>query len=107
MQGAYARIDAHEDLCAERYENIHRALDSLGKAQTAERAESARYRQERRQEEQAERKEREGRERELRRILLGIVIAMVGWMAVQLYNNLLAPRPAAPAGAAAVTPGGR
>ena len=107
VAGAYARIDAHEDLCAERYGNIHRALADLSKVQAAERAESARYRQERRSEEQAERDKREAREREVRKILLGIVIAMVGWMAVQIYNDLRAPRPAAPAAVASAGQGGR
>lgn len=106
MQGAYARIEAHEDLCAERYRNIHQALDGLGKAGEAERAENARYRQERRREEQEERERREAREREVRKILLGIVIALVGWMAVQLYNDLRGERPPAPAAVALVTPPG-
>lgn len=29
VQGAYEKIESHEDLCAERYKNIHEAISDL------------------------------------------------------------------------------
>jgi hypothetical protein len=29
VQGAYDKIEAHEDLCAERYKNIHESISDL------------------------------------------------------------------------------
>lgn len=57
--GAYAKIEAHEDLCAERYANIHSTLADL-KAGQGNHSKAA----------------------------WGIVLALLGWMAVQLWQGV-------------------
>lgn len=58
VAGAYAKIEAHEDLCAERYRNIHEAIADM---------------------------------KSLLRWVLGgvasVVIAITGWLAVQVYHG--------------------
>lgn len=57
VAGAYAKIDAHEDVCAVRYANIHEAIGDLKKL--------------------------------VQGIIGGIiaaVLAVIAWMAVQLYT---------------------
>lgn len=66
VAGAYEKIEAHEDKCAVRYEAINETLKDLkGSAKQHERA------------------------------AWGIVLALLAWMAVQLYT--LQTRPAASA----------
>lgn len=64
MAGAFAKIEGHEQLCAERYANIHSALGDI-----------------------------KGEQRMVRNAAFGLVVAMIGWMAVQLYDSMK-PRPA-------------
>lgn len=65
VAGAYAKIEAHEDLCAERYSRINTTLGELKDGQKAH-----------------------------SKAAWGIVLALLGWMAVQLWNG---QQPAAPA----------
>lgn len=58
VAGAYQKIEAHEDLCAERYQNINNTLGELKAGQ-----------------------------QDHRRAAWGIVLALLGWMAVQLWNG--------------------
>lgn len=58
VAGAYAKIEAHEELCAERYENIHAALGDL---------------------------KTDGKEQ--RKVQWGVLVALLGFMALQLWNN--------------------
>lgn len=58
VAGAYQKIEGHEALCAERYLRINSALDKL-----------------------------EGSARQHERAAWGIVLALVAWMAVQLWND--------------------
>lgn len=58
VAGAYEKIEAHEDLCAERYKNIHEKLGDLKGT--------------------------------LNKAVWGIVtvlISVIGWMAVQLWDG--------------------
>jgi hypothetical protein len=55
--GAYAKIEAHEDLCAERYGNIHTTLSELKEGQKGH-----------------------------GRAAWGIALALVAWMAAQLWS---------------------
>lgn len=58
VAGAFQKIEAHEDLCAERYKAINDTLKDLkGSAKQHERA------------------------------AWGIVLALVAWLGVQLYND--------------------
>ena len=58
VAGAFQKIEAHEDLCAARYEAINDTLKELkGSAKQHERA------------------------------AWGIVLALVAWLGVQLYND--------------------
>lgn len=75
MAGAYAKMDAHEDLCAERYANIHDAIKEL-------KADS----------------------KQGRNALYGLVVALLAWAASQVYNDLKQPAVAAPAAVVAVSP---
>lgn len=75
MAGAYAKMEAHEDLCAERYGNIHAAITEL-------KADS----------------------KQGRNALYGLVVALLAWAASQVYNDLKARPPAAPAAVVAVNP---
>jgi predicted negative regulator of RcsB-dependent stress response len=58
VAGAYAKIEAHEDLCAERYSNIH---DKLGELRDDA--------------------------KNTGRLVVGVLLALLGWMAVQLWNG--------------------
>ena len=58
VAGAYAKIEAHEDLCAERYNRIGHALDKLEKGQESH-----------------------------SKAAWGIVLALLAWMAVQLWQG--------------------
>jgi hypothetical protein len=58
VAGAYAKIEAHEDLCAERYKNIH---DSMG--------------------------DLKGLIHWIIKGLAGLVFALLAWMAVQIYTT--------------------
>lgn len=73
MAGAYAKIEGHEVLCAERYANIHSSLERV-----------------------------EGEQKTIRNAAFALVAAMVGWMAVQIYDNIK-PRPAPAATAVVVS----
>jgi hypothetical protein len=57
VSGAYAKIEAHEDLCAERYGNIHTTLSELKEGQKGH-----------------------------GRAAWGIALALVAWMAAQLWS---------------------
>lgn len=57
VSGAYAKIEAHEDLCAERYGNIHTTLTELKDGQKSH-----------------------------GRAAWGIALALVAWMAAQLWS---------------------
>lgn len=62
VAGAYQKIESHEDLCAVRYAAIESKLGDLqGSAQRHERA------------------------------AWGIVLALLAWMGVQLYNDHMKP----------------
>jgi hypothetical protein len=56
--GAYAKITAHEDLCAERYDRINTTLEDLKEGQKAH-----------------------------SKAAWGIVLALLGWMGVQVWNG--------------------
>lgn len=58
VAGAFARIEAHEDLCSERYKNIH---ETLGDLKTGQKTHA--------------------------RAAWGLVLALLGWMGVQLWNG--------------------
>lgn len=60
VAGAYQRIESHEDLCAERYANIHSAIGDL--KTIAKWAAGG---------------------------VVGLMVSLIAWMAVQLYaaNN--------------------
>ncbi|TCS14532.1 hypothetical protein EV278_107181 [Caulobacter sp. BK020] len=77
MAGAYAKMEAHEDLCAERYGNIHAAITEL-------KADS----------------------KQGRNALYGLVVALLGWLMLQVYSDLksAARPPPAPAAMVAVSP---
>lgn len=68
VAGAYAKIEAHEDICALRYKAIN---DTLGELKATAKSHV--------------------------RAAWGIVIALLGWMAIQLYNDHT--RPEAPSAA--------
>lgn len=72
VAGAYAKMEAHEDLCALRYNAINETLKDLKSAA-----------------------------RQHERAAWGIVLALVAWMSVQLWNDHLRPAPAAAPAAAA------
>jgi hypothetical protein len=72
VAGAHAKIDAHEAVCAERYKNIHGRLDDVKRAQG--RHELATW---------------------------GLLVAILGFLATQAYNDLKHP-PAAIAAAVAL-----
>jgi uncharacterized protein YbcC (UPF0753/DUF2309 family) len=55
---ALARIESHEDLCAERYKSIHETLSEL---KSDSRTQS--------------------------RLVVGVLLALLGWMGVQLWNG--------------------
>jgi uncharacterized protein YbcC (UPF0753/DUF2309 family) len=69
--GAFDRIKAHEDLCAERYANIHATLAEM----------------------KADAKVQN-------RLIIGVLLALVGWMGVQLWTGQ--PHPGVQAVAAAL-----
>ena len=68
--GAYAKIQAHEDLCAERYHNIHTTLGDI-----------------------------KGEQKTIRNAAWALLMAMIGWLAVQVYDSV---KPKAPAATAVV-----
>jgi len=74
VAGAYQKIEAHEELCAERYANIHAKLDEV-----------------------------KGDQKAARNAMFGLAMAIVGWLVVQIYTDLKAPR-AAPTAVVAVNP---
>lgn len=58
VEGAYDKLEAHEDLCAERYRAIHETLgDMKSDAKTQN------------------------------RLIVGVLLALVGWMGVQLWSG--------------------
>lgn len=79
LAGAYAKIEAHEDLCAERYGNIHTAIADLKRGN-----------------------------RWVISLVVGLVVGLVGWMAVQLYAleplRMAASKPAPAPAAQSQTP---
>ena len=67
MAGAYEKIEAHEDLCAERYRNIHGRIDaSVGELAS------------------------------IKKLLQGVALGLLAFMGVQLFQSLT-ERPAPPA----------
>lgn len=66
VAGAYARIDGHEELCAERYDRIHDTLSDLKESQ------------------KELRKGQEGHQR----AAWGIVMALIAWMGIQLWDGI-------------------
>ena len=63
VAGAYQKIEGHEELCAERYKNIGERLDEMkGGAKTQS------------------------------RLLMGVLLSLLGWMAVQLVTPVLHPQ---------------
>lgn len=58
VAGAYAKIEAHEDLCAERYKNIHDAIAGLKDGQKS-----------------------------ATRAVWGVVLALIGWLALQVWEG--------------------
>lgn len=71
VAGAYGKIEAHEELCAERYKNIHGRLNDVRSKQ--DRHELAMW---------------------------ALVVSVLGFLAVQAYQDLKPPPPAAVAIAA-------
>jgi hypothetical protein len=65
VAGAYQKIESHEELCAERYETIH---EKLGDLKTNAGAQN--------------------------KMLLGVLLALLGWMALQLWDGQVTHRPA-------------
>lgn len=59
VAGAYAKIESHEDLCAERYGNIDKTLARLEEGQKSH-----------------------------QRIAWGIVMSLVAWMGLQLWDGI-------------------
>lgn len=57
VSGAYAKIDAHEDLCAERYKAIHGAIEDLKLGG-----------------------------RWIIGLLSTVALSLIGWLAVQVYD---------------------
>lgn len=70
MGGAYQKIEAHEELCAERYANIHTTLSDI-----------------------------KGEQKTIRNAAWALLMAMIGWLAVQVYDSV---KPKTPAAAAVV-----
>jgi hypothetical protein len=66
VAGAYQKIESHEDLCAERYANINTTLGELKEGQ-----------------------------RSHAKAAWGVVLALVAWMAVQLWNGQGRPQTSA------------
>lgn len=64
VAGAFAKIESHEELCAERYETIHEKLGDL-KTDAAT----------------------------SKKILMGVLLALLGWMGVQLWEGRDRPLP--------------
>lgn len=64
VAGAYQKIESHEDLCALRYGTIETKLSSL-----------------------------ESSAKQHERAAWGVVMALVAWMGVQLYNEHARPLP--------------
>lgn len=60
VAGAYAKIESHEDLCAERYSSIHETLGEM-----------------------------KSDAKMLRNLGASVLLALVGWMAVQLFAPLI------------------
>jgi len=71
---AHQKIDSHEELCAERYKNIH---ETLGEVKDAIKSHQ--------------------------KIAWGLVIAILGWMAVQMWNGQVVHPANPPLAAPAVT----
>ena len=71
VAGAYAKIEAHEDLCAERYRAINETLGDLKSGQQNH-----------------------------SKAAWGIVLALLAWMGVQLWNGVPHPAAAPPAATA-------
>lgn len=62
VAGAYAKIDAHEDLCAERYRNINTSLTALHNTVRGARSAGA-----------------------------AVALALIAWLATQVYDKLAHP----------------
>ena len=62
MTGAYAKIEAHEDLCAERYRNINTSLTALHSTV-----------------------------RGARTAVVSVGLALIAWLASQVYDRLAHP----------------
>lgn len=73
VAGAYDKIEAHEDLCAERYTNIHAAIADLKADSKAG-----------------------------RNALYGMGAALLGWLLMQVYSDLKDAQHPSPAPAAVV-----
>lgn len=65
VTGAYAKIESHEELCAERYRNIHSALEDL-KGGIEGHRKTAQW---------------------VLRTFVAAAVAVIGWMAAQLYTH--------------------
>ncbi len=65
VAGAYAKIEAHEELCAERYQDIRNDINDL-----------------------------KGIVEDAGKMLAGVALALIGWGAVQLYGDLKGSHPA-------------
>lgn len=65
VAGAYAKIESHEELCAERYRNIHSALEDLKDGIEGHRK-TAQW---------------------VFRTAAAAAVALIGWMAAQLYTQ--------------------
>ena len=65
VAGAYQKIEGHEELCAERYKNIG---DRLKEMQDAAKTQ--------------------------RNLLMGVLLSLLGWMALQIVTPVLHPQTA-------------
>lgn len=65
MAGAYAKIEGHEDICAVRYASLESSISEL----------------------------KDGA-RTTNRLIIGALLALVGWMGVTLWNGQVAQHPA-------------
>ena len=74
VTGAYAKIEAHEDLCAERYRNINTSLTALHSTV-----------------------------RGARTAVVSVGLALIAWLASQVYEKIVNPPEPPPAVTATAT----
>lgn len=73
----FDRLSAHEEICASRYEVIAENIKEIKEDAKADRKEFALYRQDVRKDARSQ-----------SRLILGILLGVLGWLAVQLWNTV-------------------